>query len=189
MPICRPVCLSLLVLNLLGCSLFQDEPLGPAVLRAAGTSAPGAPGSVWLGPSRQASRHRTLFFGHDTVSYRLAAWESGDPGKPVVYRLLVDASYGGAKPRHYDLARLADGSTRATLGRKHATERCQLFNSLVSACLFRDLAWLEFSRAELDAAGTEGLALTLASEAETYERVELTAADVRSLLDAVGPAR
>jgi len=187
MPNCRHVCLSLLIFNLLGCSIFQEEPAGPDESRA--MRAPGAQSSVWLGPKREVSHYRTLFHGYDTVNYRLAAWESGDPEQPFTFRLLIDAHYGGARPRHYDLAKWADGSSRATTGHKHEAERCQLFNSMVSACLFHDRAWLELSRDELEDARTAGLTLTLASEAETYERIAIPAADIQSLLDAAAPAR
>jgi hypothetical protein len=100
-------------------------------------SRPDQPELSWFAPELHVSHYRTLFCGYDTVDYRLAAPEYPKNKANPVYRLLVDAHYGG-NVRHYDFAKMPDVSTREIVHDQHDTERCQIFNSLISSCLYRD---------------------------------------------------
>ncbi len=137
---------------------------------------------VWRAPELEVRHYRTLFYGYDTVYYRLAAQKS--PSGGLRYQLSIDAHYGGDL-RHYEAVKFADGSSRPLDRRQHDTERCQFFNSLVYACLFRDQVRLELSPAELEAAQGNGLRMTLSSAVQDYEAIELPANYIRGFLQAV----
>jgi hypothetical protein len=96
----------------------------------------------------------------------------------------IDAHYGGTL-RHYDAIKFADGSSRPVGFHSHDTERCQFFNNMVYACLFRDRASLELSRSELEAARFKGLKLTLNSDKQGYESIDLPANYIQGFLQAV----
>ncbi len=137
-------------------------------------------GLAWLAPYLHLSHYRTLFYGYDTVDYRLAAPETTAKGG---FRLLFDASYGG-NLRHYDLARFPDLSTRVISHRQHDVERCQLFNYMISSCLYRDLFSLDLSRSDLENARTSGLQILLSSGKQDYERINLPANYIQGFLKA-----
>ena len=58
-------------------------------------------------------------------------------------------------------------------------------NNLVYACLFRDRASFELSRTELDAAQLTGLNLSLYSDQQDYESIDLPANYIQGFLQAV----
>jgi hypothetical protein len=137
---------------------------------------------LWHGPALRVSHYRTLFYGYDSVDYRLNASKS--IASSLKYEMSIDADYGGDL-RHYDAVKFADGSSRQTVNHRHETERCQFFNSLVYACLFHDRASLELSRSELEATQLKGLRLTLSSDKQDYESIDLPANYVQGFLQAV----
>ncbi|MGH8548065.1 MAG: hypothetical protein ACRERU_05600 [Methylococcales bacterium] len=138
---------------------------------------------VWFSPVLQVSRWRTRFCCYDTLYYRLAAGETRESDARI-YGLLIDAHYGG-EIRHYDLVKFPDASSRFTRERRHDIERCQFFNSLIYACLFRDLVYVDLSRSELDSGQSNGLRLTLGSGTRDYETIDLPANFIRGFLAAV----
>ena len=70
-------------------------------------SRPDQPELAWFAPKLHISHYRTLFYGYDTVDYRLAAPEHPENDVNRVFRLLVDGNL-----RHYDFAKMPDASTR-----------------------------------------------------------------------------
>jgi hypothetical protein len=127
---------------------------------------------TWFAPELHLSHYRTLFYGYDTIDYRLAASEHPETKMNDGFRLLIDTSYGG-NVRHYAFARLADESTRVIHHYQHDTEQCKIFNSLISSCLYRDRFSLNLSRSDLENARVAGLQLLLTSGAQDYERIDL----------------
>ena len=142
---------------------------------------------TWFAPELHLSHYRTLFYGYDTIDYRLAAPEYHETKKNDDFRLLIDANYGG-NIRHYDFARMADESTRVINHYQHDTERCQIFNSLVSSCLYRDRFSLHLSRSDLENARVAGLQLLLASGVQHYERIDLPSNYIQGFLKAIETA-
>ena len=147
-------------------------------------SRPDHPDLVWFAPELHVSHYRTLFYGYDTVDYRLAA-----PGHPEnkpnpAFRLLVDAHYGG-NVRHYDFVKMPDASTRGVVNGQHDTERCQIFNSLISSCLYRDLFGLNLTRSELESGLAIGIKVLLRSETQEYETLDLPSNYIQGFLMAV----
>ena len=138
-------------------------------------------GLTWFAPELHSSRYRTLFFGYDTLDYRLAAPEN--PGSNTV-SLLFEASYGGDL-RHYDFAKGTDGTSRAISQQQHQAERCQLFNNLISSCLYKDRFSVALSRADLEQASKTGLQLQLTSESQTYEQIDLPTNYIQGFLKAL----
>ena len=138
----------------------------------------------WLAPELQVSHYRTLFYGYDSIYYRLVAQKPSAADAGYQYQVSIDAHYGGSL-RHYDAIRFADGSSRKLGFHSHDTERCQFFNNLVYACLFRDRASLELSRSELEAARLTGLKPTLYSDQQDYETIDLPANYIQGFLQAV----
>ena len=137
---------------------------------------------VWRAPELQISHYRTLFYGYDSVYYRLGARKS--PKGDILYQLSIDAQYGG-NLRHYDAIKFANGTSRPLVSQSHQTQRCQFFNNLVYACLFRDQASVELSCSELDAVQTKGLLLNLGSEKQEYETIDLPGNYIKGFLQAV----
>ncbi len=138
---------------------------------------------VWRAPELQISHYRTLFYGYDSVYYRLGARKS-PKGDDILYQLSIDAQYGGSL-RHYDAVKFANGTSRPLVSQSHQTQRCQFFNNLVYACLFRDQANVELSRSALEAFQTSGLLLKLGSEKQEYETIDLPGNYIKGFLQAV----
>ncbi|MCI0653089.1 MAG: hypothetical protein L0Y39_01230 [Methylococcaceae bacterium] len=138
---------------------------------------------VWFSPVLQVSRWRTRFCCYDRVYYRLSASDARESAARV-YRLLINADYGG-EIRHYDVVRFPGAATRFTKERRHEVERCQFFNSLIYACLFRDHVYVDLSRSELESGQSKGLQLKLGSRTRDYETIDLPANFIRGFLDAV----
>lgn len=147
-------------------------------------STPDQPDLAWFAPELHISHYRTLFYGYDTVDYRLAAPEHAETKTNSGFRLLIDAHYGG-NPRHYDFAKMADASTREVIHDQHDTERCQIFNSLISSCLYRDRFSLYLSRHDLEHARIDGLQFSLTSETQNYERLDLPSNYIQGFLKAI----
>ena len=143
---------------------------------------------AWLAPELQVQHYRQLFYGYDTVYYRLAKLDGVERNGDASVQLLIDAHYGGDR-RHYDLAKEADGTTRKTKARDHQAERCQFFNNLVYSCLYRDRASLDLQRSELEQARRMGLTITLSSSNADYERIELPPAYIDGFLQATASNR
>lgn len=179
-------CMCLAVVSVLaGCTGYvRNESPGCIARSVKQGPTPDGKGTAWFGPEMEQRRYRTLFYGYDVVYYRLAAQKPPGSSAIPTYRLLIDAHYGG-NLRHYDLAKFADGSSRATADRQHTAERCQFFNNLIYACLFRDRAGLSLSRSELEHARTGGLQLVLSSGTQDYERIDLPANYIQGFLQAV----
>ena len=174
-----------LVHGLAGCAGNPRHQSAEAIAQAVEHSeAAGPDGLAWFAPALKVSNYRILFYGYDTVYYRLAASERVKPDRSRFYRLLVYADYGG-DVRHYDRVEFPDGSRRAILDSRHDVERCQFFNSLVYACLFRDWISVELGRSDLEKARIAGMRVILGSDARNYEAVDLPAAYVQGFLAAV----
>jgi hypothetical protein len=148
------------------------------------TTPPYTAARIWSAPELSVQHYRTLFYGYDTVYYRLIASQANAGEQPLQFALDIDAQYGGNE-RHYQLARLAYGGALPSQHLRHETLRCQFFNNLVSSCLFRDRAEVVLTRAELEAARQSGLVLTLAAANADYEQIDLPAAYVDGFLRAV----
>ncbi|MGH8498490.1 MAG: hypothetical protein ACRERV_06770 [Methylococcales bacterium] len=138
---------------------------------------------LWFSPVLQVSRWRTRFCCYDNVYYRLSAGEPSESAAKV-YRLLIDADYGG-EIRHYDVVRFPDATSRLTKEHRHEIERCQFFNSLIYACLFRDHVYVDLSRSELESGQSKGLQLILGSGTRDYETIDLPGNFIRGFLAAV----
>ncbi|MFA5984346.1 MAG: hypothetical protein WC782_10050 [Methylococcaceae bacterium] len=133
-------------------------------------------------PELNISHYRTLFYGYDTIAYRLAAAEVPENKVPKDLRLLVDARYGG-NPRHYALAKINDApQTHKISLYQHETERCQIFNSLISSCLYRDRFSVVLTQKDLELARNAGLKLTLATANQPDEQLNLPASYVDGFL-------
>ena len=143
---------------------------------------------TWFAPELHLSYYHTLFYGYDTMDYRLAAPEYPQTQTNDGFRLLIDASYGG-DIRHYDFARLANDTTRVINHYQHEIERCQVFNSLISSCLYRDRFSLNLSQSDLQNARVSGLQLLLTSGAQHYERIDLPSNYIQGFLKAIENAK
>jgi len=139
---------------------------------------------AWFAPELQVSNYRTLFYGYDTVEYRLAG--SGDTKNRMnhVFRLLIEAQYGG-NVRHYAFAKLSDKSTLEINHYQHDTEECKIYNSLISSCLYRDRFNLNLSRSDLENASNTGLQLFLTSGEQNYEQIDLPPNYIQGVLKAI----
>jgi hypothetical protein len=147
-------------------------------------SRPDQPELAWLAPELHVSHYRTLFYGYDTVDYRLAASErSGNKANPG-FRLLIEAHYGG-NVRHYDFVKMPDASVREVVHDQQDTERCQIFNSLISSCLYRDRFSLNLFRSELESGLANGIKLLLCSEKQEYETLDLPSNYIQGFLKAI----
>jgi len=142
---------------------------------------------IWSAPELEQRKFRLSFYGYDTVYYRLETLKNPLVGDAGHYRLIIDANFGtvlGAKIRHYDQAKFADGSILTTEHRQLDTVRCQIFGTMTSACLYRDRAEIELNPAVLAAAQQTGLQLILGSAETDYEQIDLPANYIAGFLQA-----
>ncbi len=142
------------------------------------------PDLTWFAPELHVSHYRTLFYGYDTVDYRLAAPEHPNNQANPGYRILVEAHYGG-NVRHYDFAKMPDASTHEVSHKQHDAERCQIFNSLISSCLYRDRFSLYLSMSKLESGLTNGIKLLFRSEKQEYETLDLPSNYIQGFLKAI----
>jgi hypothetical protein len=167
------ICLTALVLGLIGCAGNQD--LSRTEPRS---GMPKSGVSEWKGPIVQRSHWRNLFYGYDTVTYRLIGREGLASRN---YGLSITVDYGG-NARNYSAARFSSNLTRPTAEYRHDVGRCQFFNNLIYACLYRDRFTVPLAPSELDRASTTGLRFTLQSPTRDYETLELPADYIRRFL-------
>ena len=140
---------------------------------------------IWYAPELQHRQFRLAFYGYDTVAYKLKAIKDQ---KSTHFRLLLDVNYGanqGLKIRHYDQAKLEDGSTLITDNRRLETGRCQFFSTMTFSCLYRDRAEIELNSELLIASKQTGLRLTLGTADLNYEQIDLPANYVQGFLQAL----
>ncbi len=139
------------------------------------------PTRIWSGPELEVSHFRMRFYGYDTVSYRLIAVKPDQANSPPLYRLFIEANYGGTA-RHYNQAKFGNGVIYPTNHLNHEFLRCQFFGDMADACLFRDRADIELSLAELEAGSHTGLTVTLGSRDLDYETISIPAEYVEGFL-------
>ncbi|WP_156829904.1 hypothetical protein [Methylovulum miyakonense] len=144
-------------------------------------AAPDDKGFAWFAPELHNSHYRPLFFGYDTLDYRLAAPEHAD-GNNV--SLLFKVSYGG-DVRHYDITKDAEGTSHTIKQLKHHAVRCQLFNSLISSCLYEGQYSLTLSRSDLEQISKAGLQLQSINGSQLYEHIDLPKDYVQGFLNAI----
>ena len=182
--VCNVVCLAAII-QILGCAenVREDSPetIAGSVKHISRLDKQAL---AWFAPALHQSQYRTLFYGYDTIDYRLAAPEYPKTLMHDGFRLLIDASYGG-DVRHYNFARLAGDTTRMINHYQHDIERCQVFNSLISSCLYRDRFSLALSRSDLENARVSGLQLLLTSGAQHYEHIDLPSNYIQGFLKAI----
>lgn len=140
--------------------------------------------TLFRAPELLVRHFRLKFYGYDTVYYYLQAAESNNNPAETVYRLQLDANYGG-DPRHYDAVSIAHADSFATSHLHHETIRCQIFGSMTDSCLYRDRADIVLSLQQLEAARQNGLNMTLSSTAKQYETLDLPANYIDGFLQAV----
>jgi len=184
--VCNVVCLAAII-QILGCAENVREESPETIAGSVKhISRLDKQALAWFAPALHQSHYRTLFYGYDTIDYRLAAPEYPET-KNDGFRLLIDSSYGG-DVRHYDFAKLADNSTRVINHHQHDIERCQVFNSLISSCLYRDRFSLALYRSDLENARVAGIQLLLTSGAQHYEHIDLPSNYIQGFLKAIESA-
>jgi hypothetical protein len=179
------IALLAVTLQISGCAdTIRDDSADDIAEQVKQVSTPDKQGLSWFAPELHISHYRTLFYGYDTLDYRLTAPVFSENKTNDSFRLLIEANYGGDQ-RHYDFARLADESTRGINLQQHRTERCQIFNSMISSCLYRDRFSLTLSRSELEKERVLGIQLLLASSKQQYERLDLPSNYIQGFLKAI----
>jgi hypothetical protein len=128
---------------------------------------------TWKAPEQITRNFRLLFYGYDTLYYRLTAAYADPQGEQLIYSLVIEAHYGGA-PRNYQQIKLDDKQIIGNSTLDHDVERCQIFGNMTSSCLYRDKAAFVLAQSLLESHRQSGLKLTLATADKDYETVELT---------------
>jgi len=138
----------------------------------------------WRAPELEHRRYRADLGIYDTLYYGLMASKAQTAGEAPRFEIWFGSHYGGTKPRHYATAK-SDNGSRPLQNLRQATERCQEFANLTSACVYHDSASMVISREQLENAKNLGLKFVLSSGSEDYETIELPAHYVQGFLDAV----
>ena len=168
------------LLHIVGCTEnIREAPANLITKSTEHQATPDDKGLAWFAPELHTSQYRALFFGYDTLDYRLAAPEHAD-GDHV--SLLFKVSYGG-NIRHYDIANAADGTRHAIKQQNHHAVRCQIFNSLILSCLYEGQFSLALSRADLAQISKAGLQLQ-SKNGYQYEHIDLPMDYVQGFLNA-----
>jgi hypothetical protein len=169
------------LLNLAACTENVREATSLEIAQQIDWKAAADNTQTWTAPELQVRHFRLMFYGYDTVYYRLKALKSTGASDNTRYFLLIDANYGAnpqLKQRNYSLAKLVDGTLLQMSNLDHDTGRCQYFSTMNFACLYRDRGEIELSRGMLEAGRHVGLELALGSADASYEHVDLPAAYV-----------
>ncbi len=175
--------LAALAVSLIGCTSGLKHQTTDSIalaVRRTTTSKPGT--SEWTGPALQMNQWRNQFYGYDTVSYHLFVRKRLGSR---TYGLHITADYGG-NARHYKTAQFSGHFSHSTTDYRHEVGRCQFFNSLVYACLFRDRFNVPISASELVQGSATGLRFTLQSQTLNFETLDLPANYVRGFLAGFG---
>ncbi len=170
------------LLSLNACSSFDPKQASAQDIAAATSIEPASAdnGPTWQAPELVASRYRALFYGYDSVAYRLSAAQNQTAGQTEPYRILLDINYGAKQPRNYQISPAPPiNHTR------QETVRCGVYNNFVSACLYRDRGYIELTAAELQAAASTGLNLQLQASDTQDLSMELPASYISGFLQAV----
>jgi hypothetical protein len=80
---------------------------------------------------------------------------------------------------------LPDAFIREVSHKQHDVERCQIFNSLISFCLYRDRFSLNLSQSELELGLANGIILVLLSGTEEYETLDFPSNYLQGFFKAV----
>jgi len=180
---CRTIIL-IAVIYISGCAEnIRDESADNIVGRVEHRLMPDE-GLTWFAPELFISHYRTLFYGYNTIEYRLAASEHPESKINDSFQILINVNYGG-KVRHYDFARFTDLSTRPIKQHNHAVVRCEIFNYMTSSCLYSGKFSINLSRSDLEKAHLSGLQLLLASTVQQYELIDLPANYIQGFLKAL----
>ena len=163
---------------------IREASVDKIAARVEHASTPDRQGLIWFAPVLRVSEYRTLFYGYDTLSYRLAATESAETASVGRFRVLFEARYGGDN-RHYDFATLDEEDTRTLGSHQQYAERCQLFNYLTASCLYRARFTLNLCLSDLEKARASGLHIQLASAKKPYERIDFPPNYIQGFLKAV----
>jgi hypothetical protein len=147
MPLPRILTLTPLAAALLACAAFEEPASGksPALIQA---------------PLLHVQWWRTEFYGYDTASYRLRQ----RPDAPARSELYLDLRYGGSGA-DYRVVEPSGSEPRPLRVYRHSAERCQVFGSLQSRCLFHDQAGLDLPPELLEQSRASGLTFALRSKA------------------------
>jgi len=170
------------ILSINGCALDAKNASIPEV-SAATEHHVDSQQQQWNGPELISRRYRTLFFGYDTVYYRLSAKQATNATPQ--YQLLIDINYGSKTKRDYSLAKLTADKILPITTRNHETMRCDFFNSMVFACLFRDRATIDLTMADLQIGATQGLSVQLSSKDAAYDHFDVPAAYIAGVMQAI----
>lgn len=170
------------ILHISGCTEnIREAPANTITKAIEHLATPDDKGLAWFAPELHNSQYRTLFFGYDTLDYRLAAPEHAD-GNNI--SLLFNVNYGG-NVRHYDIAKAVEGTSHTIQQQKHHAVRCQLFNSLISSCLYEGQFSLTLSRSDLAQISKNGLQLQSINGSQRYEHIDLPAEYIQGFLNAI----
>jgi hypothetical protein len=135
-------------------------------------------------PLLHAQWWRTEFYGYDTVAYRLRQKE-GTPGQS---ELLLEVHYGGSGPD--DRALGWPGSEPQPLRvYEHAADRCQIFGSLQSRCVFGDILGVDLPPGLLEQSRDTGLTVVLLSKKGAEHSLPLPGEYIASYLASLKQAR
>lgn len=152
-------------------------------------SLPDKQGLTWFAPELMVSKYRTLFYGYNTLSYRLAATEAAGSASDGGFRVLFDAQYGGDL-RHYDFAKLDESAMpRPLINQQQYAERCQFFNYMIFSCIYRDRFSLNITLSDLEKARAAGLHILLTSKKTPYESVNLPPNYIQGFLEAINDSK
>lgn len=127
------------------------------VVLSACASPPATEPGVIEAPRLHAQWWRGEFYGYDEAAYRLRHTAAGD-------ELVVDLRYGAASAdfRAIDWPGLGIQPLRVL---EHSAERCQVFGSLQSRCIYHDVLDLDPPPGALERARAEGVELALLGKA------------------------
>ena len=129
------------------------------------------------GPELTASRYRALFYGYDSVAYRLSAPASGQVSQ---FRLLLDINYGAKQARNYQIT-----PAPPIVHTRQESVRCGVYNNFVSACLYRDRGYIDLPAADVRAAADKGISFQLQAADAQDISMELPANYIQGFLQAV----
>ena len=127
---------------------------------------------------------RVFLGGQDTQSFRLVGRAETSAPSRLRNWLAVEIEYGGT-PAGYRAARFPDGSLRPLTDVQHTVLRCQEFNALQSACLYRDRFMIELTEGEVERYARTGLTLRLVGKSGNIGKIQVSSNYLQGYLSAL----
>lgn len=169
------------------CSLNPSHaPSGEIARMTVATPIPHQSDIEYRAPLLRTEHWRVSLGGEDTQSFRLVGHIETGAQAAARHWLAVETEYGGKQPADYRAVQFPGGLSRSLRNLEHRVVRCQVFNTMQSACLYRDDFIIDLLEDELKRFANSGMRLTLLGRNGDQGYLYIPASYLQGYLSALG---